>query len=131
MTILPSYAISELGQIAPSDKLNIAGIGIGGKGKENLKNMVGQNIVALCDCDDSYAKNVFKSYPNTSRYRDFRIMLDKQKDIDAVVIATPDHTHAVTAAAAMESGKHVYLQKPLTHSVWESRFLTRLAKKQE
>ena len=88
-----------------------------------------KNIVALCDCDDSYAKNVFESYPNASRYRDFRIMLDKQKDIDAVVIATPDHTHAVTAAAAMESGKHVYLQKPLTHSVWESRFLTRLAKK--
>ncbi len=129
LSILPSYTISGLGHITPSDKLNIAGIGIGGKGKVNLKNMVGQNIVALCDCDYDYANEVFKSYPKAVRYKDFRIMLEKQKDIDAVVIATPDHTHTVIAAAVMESGKHIYLQKPLTHSVWESRYLTQLAKK--
>ena len=129
LTILPSYAVSGLGHVAPSDKLNIAGIGIGGKGKVNLRSMVGQNIVSLCDCDYNYARDVFKSYPKASRYKDFRLMLEKQKDIDAVVIATPDHTHAVTAAAAMELGKHVYLQKPLTHSVWESRYLSQLAKK--
>lgn len=127
ITILPSHVVSGLGHIAPSDKLNIAGVGIGGKGKVNLKNMVGQNITALCDCDHEYAENVFKTYPNAVRYKDYRVMLEKQKDIDAVVISTPDHTHAVIAAAAMESGKHVYLQKPLTHSVWESRYLTGLA----
>ena len=89
LSILPSYTISGLGHITPSDKLNIAGIGIGGKGKVNLKNMVGQNIVALCDCDYDYANEVFKSYPKAVRYKDFRIMLEQQKYIDAVVIATP------------------------------------------
>ncbi len=129
LSILPSHTISGLGHIPPSDKLNIAGIGVGGKGRVNLRNMVGQNIVALCDCDYDYASEVFKSYPEAARYKDFRIMLEKQKDIDAVIIATPDHTHTVTAAAVMELGKHIYLQKPLTHSVWESRYLTQLAKK--
>ena len=81
LTILPSYAVSGLGHVAPSDKLNIAGIGIGGKGKVNLRNMVGQNIVSLCDCDYNYARDVFKSYPKASRYKDFRLMLEKQKDI--------------------------------------------------
>lgn len=127
-TLLPSGIISGSGRVAPSDKLNIAAIGIGGKGKQNLKNMVGQNIVALCDCDFEYANPVFKAYPKAKKYKDFRRMLEKRKDIDAVVIATPDHTHALAAATAMQLGKHVYLQKPLTHSVWESRYLTRLAK---
>jgi len=126
-TIVPNIAVSGLGHTAPSDKLNIAGIGIGGKGKVNLKNMVGQNIVALCDCDFDYANKVFETYPKAKKYKDFRRMLEKQKDIDAVVIATPDHTHTLPAAAAMELGKHVYLQKPLTHSVWESRYLTQLS----
>ena len=127
-TILPSYAVSGLGHIAPSDKLNIAGIGIGGKGKVNLKNMPGQNIVALCDVDWDYAKSVFNTYKKAKKWKDYREMLDEQKDIDALVIATPDHTHTLPAAAAMELGKHVYLQKPLTHTVWESRYLTNLAK---
>ena len=128
LTVVPSITVSGLGHIAPSDKLNIAAIGIGGKGKANLKNMVGQNIVALCDVDYDYANNVFETYPKAIKYQDFRKMLEEQKDIDAVVIATPDHTHTVAAAAAMQLGKHVYLQKPLTHSVWESRYLTKLAK---
>ena len=127
-SIIPARAVSGLGHIAPSDKLNIAGIGIGGKGKVNLKNMPGQNMVALCDVDWKYAKPVFDTYPKAKKWKDFRQMLEKQKDIDAVVIATPDHTHTLAAAAAMQSGKHVYLQKPLTHSVWESRYLTKLAK---
>ena len=128
-TVVPGFTVSGLGHIPPSDQLNIAGIGIGGKGKVNLRNMVGQNIVALCDVDYEYAAPVFETYPNAKKYRDFRIMLEKQRDIDAVVIATPDHTHAIQAAAAMELGKHVYVQKPLTHSVWESRYLTQLAEK--
>jgi predicted dehydrogenase len=128
-TVVPNFTVSGLGNTAPSDKLNIAGIGIGGKGKVNLRNMVGQNIVALCDCDYAYAEQVFSEYPKAKKYKDYRRMLENQKDIDAVVIATPDHTHAVIAAAAMELGKHVYLQKPLTHSIWESRHLTKLAEK--
>jgi len=128
-SIVPRNAVAGLGHMPPSDKLNIAGIGIGGKGKVNLRNMPGQNIVALCDVDWDYANPVFDSYPKAKKYKDYRKMLEKQKDIDAVVIATPDHTHTVSAAAAMELGKNVYLQKPLTHTVWESRYLTKLAKK--
>ena len=129
LSVVPSYAVSGLGHAAPSDKLNIAGIGIGGKGKVNLRNMPGQNIVALCDVDWDYAAPVFDTYPKAKKWKDFRKMLDEQKDIEAVVIATPDHTHALTAAAAMELGKNVYLQKPLTHSVWESRYLAKLAER--
>lgn len=129
ITIVPSRAVAGLGHTPPSDKLNIAGIGIGGKGNVNLKNMANQNIVALCDVDWDYANRVFESYPKAKKYKDYREMLEKQKDIEAVVIATPDHTHALTAAAAMELGKHTYLQKPLTHSVYESRYLTKLAEK--
>jgi predicted dehydrogenase len=128
-SIIPSHAVAGLGHIPPSDKLNIAGIGIGGKGNTNLRNMPGQNIVALCDVDWDYANRVFETYPNAKKWKDYREMLEQQKDIEAVVIATPDHTHTLPAAAAMEMGKHVYLQKPLTHSVWESRYLTELAER--
>ena len=128
-SIIPSRTVAGLGHIPPSDKLNIAGIGVGGKGNTNLRNMPGQNIVALCDVDWDYANRVFETYPKAKKWKDFREMLDKQKDIEAVVIATPDHTHTLPAAAAMELGKHVYLQKPLTHSVWESRYLTQLAER--
>jgi predicted dehydrogenase len=126
--VLPGHVISGFGHIPPSDKLNIAAIGIGGKGKVNLNNMVGQNIVALCDVDWDYAAPVFEAYPEAKKYRDFREMLEKQKDIEAVVIATPDHTHYHPAVMAMEMGKHVYVQKPLTHSIWEARELTKLAR---
>jgi predicted dehydrogenase len=128
-TIVPRHAVSGLGHIAPSDKLNIAGIGVGGKGKVNLRNMVGQNIVALCDVDWDYADPVFRAYPDAKRWKDFREMLEKQKDIDAVMIATPDHTHAIQTMIAMQLGKHVYTQKPLTHTVWEARQLTEAARK--
>jgi len=128
-SIIPSHAVAGLGHMAPSDKLNIAGIGIGGKGKVNLRNMVGQNMVALCDVDWDYAEPVFQAYPDAKKYKDYREMLEKQKDIDAVVIATPDHTHAVQAMMAMQVGKHVYCQKPLTHTIWEARQLTEAAKK--
>ncbi len=128
-TVVPSHAVAGLGHVAPSDKLNIAAIGIGGKGKQNLKNIKGQNIVALCDVDWDYAEDVFKTYPKASRWKDFREMMEKQKDIEAVLIATPDHSHAIQAMISMQLGKHVYCQKPLTHSVWESRQLTEAAKK--
>ncbi len=129
-TVLPSYVVSGLGYKPPSDKLNIAGIGIGGMGFANLKSIEGENIVALCDVDWDYSKPVFEAYPDAKKYKDFRKMYDDMgKSIDAVVIATADHTHAITAANAIAMGKHVYVQKPLTHSVYESRLLTNLAKK--
>lgn len=130
LIILPSHVIGGLGHTPPSDKLNIAaiGVGVGGKGKVNLENMVGQNIVALCDVDWDYAAPVFKTYPNAILYKDYREMLDNQKDIEAVVIATPDHSHYHPASMAMKMGKHVYVQKPLTHSIWEARELTRLSR---
>ena len=128
-TIVPRHVLGGQGTTAPSDKLNIAGVGVGGMGKSNLERCEAENIVALCDVDFGLADPVFKKYPGARQYRDFRVMLDEQKDIDAVIVATPDHTHAVVAMAAMERKKHVYVQKPLTHSVYEARLLTETARK--
>ncbi len=129
-TIVPSFAVSGLGHKAPSDKLNIAGIGVGGMGFRNLKEMETENIVGLCDVDFKYSDRVFKHYPKAKTYKDFRKMYDEMgSSIDAVVVATADHTHAITTAQAMAMGKHAFLQKPLTHTVYESRLLTRLADK--
>lgn len=128
LMILPAHTISGLGHKAPSDKLHIAGIGIGGKGRWNLGAMKTENIVGLCDVDQKYAQNVFEEYPDAKKFVDWRRMFDEMGDtIDAVMIATPDHTHALIAAGALTLGKHVYCQKPLTHSIYESRLLTRLA----
>ncbi len=112
---------------APGVKLNIAGIGIGGMGGGNLARLAGENIVALCDVDPNYAAGTVAKFPQAKFYTDYRELLTQQKDLDAVVIATPDHTHAVIAAAAMRAGKHVYCQKPLTHAVWEARQLAAIA----
>ncbi|MGQ8338105.1 Gfo/Idh/MocA family protein [Sunxiuqinia sp. A32] len=130
ISILPSNVIAGLGHKAPSDKLNIAGIGVGGMGYHNLKMMDTDNIVALCDVDWKYAnRNSFREWPVAPKYKDYREMFAKQKDIEAVMIATPDHSHALPALMAMREGIHVYLQKPLTHSVYESRILTETAQK--
>ncbi len=130
ISIIPNHAVSGLGHKAPSDKLNIAGIGIGGKGHVNLKGMKTENIVGLCDVDWKYADVCFRDFPGAKRYRDWRKMYDEiGKSIDAVMVATADHTHALVASTALTMGKHVYCQKPLTHSVYESRLLTRLAAK--
>ena len=130
LTIVPAFAVSGLGHRAPSDKLNVAGIGIGGMGKGNLANVAKtENIVALCDIDWDYAAKTFKIYPNAKQYKDYRVMLDKQKDIDGVIIATADHTHAIISLEAMKHGKHVYTQKPLTHTIKEARILTEAARK--
>ena len=131
LTVVPSAVLGKAaGHTAPSDKLNIAAVGIGGMGAANLQNMETENIVALCDVDWKYAKNTFDRYPNAKRYWDYRKMLDEMgKDIDAVLVATADHTHCLIAADAITMGKHVYVQKPLTHPVYESRLLTKLAEK--
>lgn len=130
-TIVPSFAVSGLGHVAPSDKLNVAGIGIGGMGRVDLEDVAKtENIVALCDVDWNPAvENVFNTYPGAKRYKDFRTMLDKQKDIDAVIVATPDHMHALISMEAIRRGKHVYTEKPLTHTVYEARMLTEAARK--
>jgi predicted dehydrogenase len=127
--IVPSTILGGPRRAAPSEKLNIAGIGVGGMGKSNLRQLESENIVALCDVDHQYAAETFKRYPKAKVHSDYRRMLDEQKDIDAVLIATPDHTHAVIAAEAMRRGKHVYCQKPLTHDVYESRMLAEAARR--
>ena len=131
LTIIPGHVMGKkFGHIAPSDKLNIAGIGIGGVGRRNLSYMKTENIVALCDVDWKYAAKTFNDYPDAKRYKDWRKMFDEMgKSIDAIMVATPDHTHAGVAAHAITLGKHAFVQKPLTLSVYESRLLTNLAKK--
>src|SRR6188768_2900892 len=107
--IVPRYVLGR-GYKSPSDKLNIAIVGCGGRGEAHVKALQGENIVAFCDVDDSRATPSYELMPKVPRYKDFRKMLDeKGKEIDAVVIATPDHTHAVIAMACMEMGKHVYV----------------------
>lgn len=130
LTIIPGNALAGLGHTAPSDKLNIAGVGIGGMGRNNLANVAKtENIVALCDVDwGEQTTRVFKTYPSAKQYKDYRIMLDQQKEIDAVIVATSDHTHAVISMEAMRRGKHVFTQKPLTHTVFEAKELARAAK---
>jgi hypothetical protein len=131
LTILPSSVIGGCARISPSDKLNIAVVGIGGMGNSNLKAVRDtENIVALCDVDWGYSKHVFDENPTAKQYYDWRKMYDEMgKSIDAVIVATADHSHCIVASTAMTMGKHVYVQKPLTHSVYESRLLTKLAKK--
>ena len=130
--IVPRHVLGR-GFVAPSDKLNIAGIGIGGKGEGDLVEFAKSpnvNIVALCDVDDRQAKNSRQRYPKAPYYKDYREMLNKEaKNIDAVSVSTPDHTHAVAALAAMQMSKHVYVQKPLTHDIYEARILTEAARK--
>src|SRR5262245_1282645 len=179
LAIVPRHVLGR-GQTAPSDRLNVAAVGVGGQGRSNLVNLATENVVAICDVDWDYAgrgfaaldtdianqqgrldrqqrgevrldaqgrpeapltplerertaatiermKRLKSALPRATRYHDYREMLDKQKDIDGVVIATPDHMHATIALAAMNLGKHVYVQKPLTWSVAEARQLARAA----
>lgn len=131
LTVVPSSVLGKsFGHVAPSDKLNIAGVGVGGRGFSVLKNMQSQNIVGLCDVDWKYSDRVFKHFPKAAKYYDYRKMYEELgKSIDAVMVATADHTHAIVAADAITMGKHVYVEKPLTHTVYESRLLTNLAAK--
>ena len=117
------------GKVSPNERLNIAALGIGGMGRSNLQSCASENIVALCDVDSVLAGRTFDEFPRAARYVDFRDMFDKEaKNIDAVIIATPDHTHAMIAMAAIRAGKHVYCQKPLAHSLHEVRTVTEAAR---
>lgn len=132
-TIVPRYVIGGKGYRAPSDKLFVAGIGVGGKGTSDIANFAKSGkaeIAFLCDVDDRRAETSRKNFPKAKYYKDYREMLDKEaRSIDAVSVSTPDHQHAVQAMAAMQLGKHVYVQKPLTHDIYEARMLTEAAKK--
>ncbi|HEU4629919.1 MAG TPA: Gfo/Idh/MocA family oxidoreductase [Gemmatimonadaceae bacterium] len=146
--IVPRRVLGGVGYQPPSDTLNVAIVGAGGMGMSNMTELLGENVVAVCDVDFPYVERSLAGrlrsrngkppseenlklrdvYQKAAKYADFRELLDKQKDLDAVVVATPDHAHATVAYHAMRAGKHVYVQKPLTYSVYEARLLARTAK---
>lgn len=117
---------------SPNEKLNIAAIGVGGRGASDVNGVAGENIVALCDVDDARAGSTFQKFPKAKQYKDFRLMLDEiHGQIDAVVVGSPDHTHAVAGIMAMQLGKHCYCEKPLTHSVYEARRMAEVAREEK
>jgi len=122
-------SLKFLGYQSPNEKMNIAGVGAGGRAMSVLGALESENIVALADVDWARGAEGFKRWPNATKYKDFRQMLDKEKSIDAVTVAIPDHMHATVALAAMQRGKHVYVEKPLTRTPWEARLLTDAAAK--
>lgn len=128
-TALTGYARPKPRVVSPNEKLNIGQVGCGGKGAGDLRFCSSENIVALCDVSENAAAHAREAYPQAKFYKDYREMLEKEKSLDAVDIATPDHMHAVIAATAIKLGKHVYCQKPLTHDVYEARMLRELADK--
>ena len=129
-TIVPDHVLGGAGRTAPSDKLNIAIIGVGGRGGASVNGCGRENIVALCDVDTSRTKNAFEKHPGAKVYKDFRKMLDEMDNrIDAVAVCTPDHTNAVACMDAITRGKHVFCEKPLAHSIYEIRELVKAARK--
>ncbi|MCX6924346.1 MAG: Gfo/Idh/MocA family oxidoreductase [Verrucomicrobia bacterium] len=126
--IAPGAVLGLRGADSANQKLNLAGIGIGGQGAQDLLHLESENIVALCDVDKEHGAHVFKKYPKAQQFTDYRQMFDQMKEIDGVVVATPDHLHAFASIEAIKRGKHVYCEKPLTHSVWEARQVAKAAR---
>ena len=127
--IVPRYVLGGPNYSPPSEKLNIASIGVGGKGAGDVRTLSDHNIVALCDVDWERAAKTFKLFPKAKRYRDFRKMLEEMDNkIDAVTVSTPDHIHFPASMKAVQMKKHIYTQKPLTHSILEARKLTEAAR---
>jgi len=130
VTIIPRHVLGGDGTKAPSDKLNIACVGVGGRAEAHVGAAAGQNLIAMCDVDKGRLEGQSKKHPKAKTYTDYRKMLDEvAKEIDAVFVATPDHHHAFATMAAIKLGKHVYCEKPLTHSVWEARQVAEAARK--
>jgi predicted dehydrogenase len=130
-TYVPKRVLGRAGADSANNKLNVAGIGVGGRGAGDINACAGAgaNIVALCDVDANRAKGTFQKFPDAKVYRDFRVMLEKEdKNIDAVCIGAPDHVHAPAAVMAMKMGKHVYCEKPMAHTIYEARRMTEVAK---
>lgn len=128
LSIVPRHVLGGAGQTPPSQRLNIAGIGLGGMGFHDIRSAASENIVALCDVDQNALARNAKDFPKAKTYSDYRTMLEEQKDIDAVMVAAPDHQHAPISVMAMRLGKHVFCQKPLTHSVAEARLMATVAR---
>jgi predicted dehydrogenase len=127
-TAFVGCATAQPRRISPNEKLNIGAVGCGGKGSSDINCCSGENIVALCDADEQSAASQRQKHPNAKYYRDWRKMLEQEKSLDAVIVSTPDHNHAIIAAHAIRMGKHVYCQKPLTQTIYEARLLRKLAK---
>ncbi len=128
-TIVPRHVLAASGKTPPSDKLNVACIGVGGMGFNTVRNVMGENIVFLSDVDEKRAANAYDMFPKAKKYSDYRRMLDKEhKNIDAIAVTTPNHTHIPISVMAMKMGKHVFCQKPLGHNIQEVRVVTELAK---
>ena len=131
--IVPRHVLGGSSHVAPSDKVNIAGVGAGGRGRANIRACAHENIYALCDIDDDQVAQTLSedwaaSFNGRAKtYRDYREMLENEPELDALIISTPDHMHTPIAAAAMDLGKHLYIEKPLCHTVAEARFLARRA----
>ncbi len=126
--VVPGHVLGRGGAKSPNEKVNIAGIGVGGQGGGDVGQMESENIVALCDVDKNHAGHTFRKYPQAKQFTDYRKMLDEVKEIDAIVVGTPDHHHAFASMEGIKRGKHVYCEKPLTHSVWEARQLAKAAR---
>ena len=123
------FLIPDFLKNPPTNRLNVAVIGVGGRGKANWSKIPKENIVALCDVDDNRAAAGYKIFPKARKFKDFRVMFDQMaKEIDAVIITTPDHTHFAATMIAMQLGMHVYVEKPLAHNVWQLRTLKKAAK---
>lgn len=131
VTLVPRHVLGGAGQEPPSGKLNIAAIGVGGMGSGDIASVTSENVVALCDVDQRALDRNAPKYPKAKLFKDYRRMFDEQKDIDAVMVATPDHNHAIVSLTAMKLGKHVHCQKPLTHSVHEARLMGQVAKEKK
>ena len=129
--IVPRYCLAGSGQTPPSEKVRIAAIGVGGQGGGDLKEFQKTNlaeVIALCDVDQARSAPTYKSFPDARAFKDYRRMFDAvENDVDAVLVATPDHFHALAAMAALRRGKHVYCEKPMAHSVWEVRQMMKAA----
>ena len=128
-TIVPRHVLGGPGYKAPSDTLNFGCVGIDGKGETDVEGVSSENVAALCEVDLTKGIKTRKKHPKANQYQDYRVMLDKEKGLDGITISTPDHTHAVIAMAAMQRGLHVFVQKPLTKTVYEARKLAEAAKK--
>jgi len=127
-SIIPRHVLGAPGQPSANNKLNIANVGVGGMGSNDIRRVPSENTVAICDVDAHHAANAAKGFPRAKVYSNFRKMLETQKEIDAVMVATPDHNHAVVTMAALKMGKHVFCQKPLTHNVHEALEIAKAAK---
>ena len=127
-SVVPRYVLGGPGEKPPSERLNIAGVGLHYVGARNLGKLESENIVALCDVDTRWTDKAAEKWPKARKWKDYRRMLEEQKDIEGVIVATPDHWHAIITSMAMKLGKHVYTQKPLTQNVWEARQLQKIAR---